>query len=475
MVAATAATTVLVYRDSGHDPAVLGFWAFTATVLLWGILAHVGNTGRFQHLPVAAGRVLAIIPAYNETTEALQATVRAVLNQTIACDLIVVDDGSVTPLHAFPDPRVRWVRQPNGGKRAAQITALYATEHGDYDFILTVDSDSEPHPDALDQLLRAMTDPQVWAATGWVHTRNYADNWVTRCADLDIGIAMVMNRSSRTQLGAIETVSGALALYRADLLWDEAQEYLRDARDAGDDRWLTSRALLRGTVVGVNEAVVDTDMPAQVRRTYQQRERWCRSTYVMALFSITRYRPASLIPLLIDFIYLVTTPLCLAAAAAATVCSAVTGAGFLRLSWADLAAFVTLGVIAKLGLCGLYLLRRPSMPMRQKVWSMLAAGTLLFVFGLFAATLPKYGALLRVRKSGWATRDVRGVTTRVPLPRPAEHTPRRARAEDAAAEGALRAAVQARAAVPNPRTRRDVESTAVLDFVEVSARLAPDR
>jgi len=28
---------------------------------------------------------------------------------------------------------------------------------------------------------------------------------------------------------AVETMSGALALYRADLLWDEAENYLRDA------------------------------------------------------------------------------------------------------------------------------------------------------------------------------------------------------------------------------------------------------
>jgi hyaluronan synthase len=108
VLAAAALTTLIVYRDSDGDPAVLGFWAFTATVLLWSVLAHVGTRGRYRHLPVAPGRVLAVIPAYNETTAAVHATVHAILRQTIACDIVVVDDGSVTPVQAFPHPRVRW-------------------------------------------------------------------------------------------------------------------------------------------------------------------------------------------------------------------------------------------------------------------------------------------------------------------------------------------------------------------------------
>lgn len=472
VVAAAGATTVLVYRGSGHDPAVLSFWAFTAVVLLWGLLSHVADSGRYRKLPVAPGRVLAIIPAYNETTGALHATVEAVLRQTIACDIIVVDDGSVNPLDAFRNPRVRWVRQPNGGKRAAQVTALYATERGDYEFILTVDSDSEPYPDALEQLLRAMSDPQVWAATGWVHTRNYTDNWVARCADLDIGTALVMNRSSRTQLGALETVSGALSVYRAELLWDESERYLADGEGAGDDHWLTSRAVLRGKVVGVKDALVDTDMPTQVRRTYQQRERWCRSTYLMARFSITQYRWVRLLPVLVDFVYLVTAPLCLTATVVAVGYSAARGQDFVGISLADVAAFLTLAVIAKLGLSGLYLLRRPRMSVGQKLLSMLAAATILFIFGVFAVTLPRYGSLLRLRRVAWATRELKGVVPLPPQPRrSAEHVPRRARTTGAIPPSVIRDAVQARTAVPAPRRRRDLNSTAVLDFVEIQGRL----
>lgn len=468
--ASVAVTTLFIYRDSGHDPAVLGFWALTAGVLLWGVLSHVGDTGRYVHLPVAPGRVLAIIPGYNETTEALHATVRAVLAQTVPCDIVVIDDGSAVPLRAFPHPRVRWARQANAGKRAAQITGLYATDRGDHDFVFTVDSDSEPHPDALEHLLRAMSDPEVWAATGWVHTRNYADNWVARCADLDIGSAMVTNRSSRTQIGAVETMSGAPALYRADLLWDEAEEYLLDTAGAGDDHWLTARALLRGKTVGVNEAVVDTDMPTGIRRTYQQRARWCKSTFLMAGFSIARHRWLQLIPLLINFVFLVTAPLCLVAVVVAVLWNPDAGTTH-GLSWADLAAFVTLAVIGKLALCGLYLLRRPGMPTRQKWLSMLMAGSLLFVFGVFAVVLPRYLSLLQLRQVRWTTRELRGVPTQTPTPARAVHVPRRARRTGAIPPDSIQRALQARSTVPQARRRSDLESTAVLDIVEVQRRV----
>jgi cellulose synthase/poly-beta-1,6-N-acetylglucosamine synthase-like glycosyltransferase len=470
-VASVAATTLLIYRDSSQDPAVLGFWALTAGVLLWGVLSHVGDTGRYLHQPVAPGKVLAIIPAYNETTEAVHATVHAVLAQTVPCDILVIDDGSVTPVHAFPHPRVRWARQANAGKRAAQITGLYATDRGDHNFVFTVDSDSEPHPDALENLLRAMSDPQVWAATGWVNTRNYADNWVARCADLDIGTALVMNRSSRTQIGAVETMSGALALYRADLLWEEAEGYLLDTSGAGDDHWLTARALLRGKAVGVNEAIVDTDMPTEIRRTYQQRARWCKSTFLMAGFSIVRYRWLQLVPLLINFIFLVTAPLCLAAVIVAAAWSRHHGAALGGLSWADLAAFATLAVIGKLALCGLYLLRRPSMPTRQKWLSMLAAGSLLFVFGIFAVVLPRYLSLMQLRQIRWTTREVTGMVAQTPPTFRPVHVPRRKRATGAIPADTIRRALQARPTGPEARRRRDLESTAVLDIVEVSNRL----
>ncbi len=59
----------------------------------------------------------------------------------------------------------------------------------------------------------------------------------------------------------------------------------------GDDRWLAMRALLRGQVVGVYEAGVETDMPATLRGTFRQRLRWARSWWWMLPFAYARLTP----------------------------------------------------------------------------------------------------------------------------------------------------------------------------------------
>lgn len=476
MVAALAVVTWLTYRDSHGDAYVMAFWVFVAAVLLWGLLSHLGGANRYTANPLPPGKVLALVPSYNEPVANVHATVRSMLAQTARCDIIVIDDGSVEPVTPFPHPRVRWIRQDNGGKRRAQITGLHATERGEYDYILTMDGDSAAYPDALEHLLRAMAEPEVWAATGWVVTRNYGDNWVARCADLDIGVAMVMNRSSRTGIGAIETMSGALALYRAELLWEEAEEYLSDNVGAGDDRWLTARALLRGKAVGVNEAIVETDMPTEVKRTYQQRIRWCKSTYLMAGYSIARYRLVQLIPSLINFIYIVTTPVSAAAALVAEAYNATHGYALIAITWADLGAFLAVGLLAKVCLSGLYLLGRPNMPVRQKLISLAASATLLFVFSIFAVILPKYAAIFKLREVRWTTREIKGRVVVVPqaptAPVRAKPEGRRRRAEEAPPQAALAQAMQARAGQPQARSRRDFEQTAVMGLNDLTERLS---
>jgi len=87
-------------------------------------------------------------------------------------------------------------------------------------------------------------------------------------------------------------------------------------------------------------------------------------------------------------------------------------------------------------------------------------------------TLPRFGSLLRLRRVAWATRELKGVVPLPPQPRrSAEHVPRRARTTGAIPPSVIRDAVQARTAVPAPRRRRDLNSTAVLDFVEIQGRL----
>lgn len=307
---------------------------------------------RFIHLPPAPGRVLAIIPAYNEDPAALNATVWSLINQTHEIDEIhVIDDGSAIPVVPFEHPRVFWHRQDNVGKRGAHVAVLRMFGRDAFDFVLTVDSDSTPYPDALDHLLRSMSDPNVQAATGMIYIKNFRQNLITRAADMDIGMSCVMMRASRTRLGALETTSGALALYRSDLLYDHLAGYAVEC-GTGDDRWLALRALLRGDVVAVYEAGVETDMPSTIKGTFRQRLRWSRSWWWMLPFVFTNLSVRKILSPAFGLAQLIIMPLFLAWLYAAY---ALHGPGARPLT-AYLVIYVACYLVVRGGVAALYLI-----------------------------------------------------------------------------------------------------------------------
>ena len=118
VTAALIGTTVVVFNRT-DDVVLLSYWSFGMSVIVACLVSFVRGR-RYLHLPPAEGRVLAIIPAYNESDEALHTTVRSLLRQTRAPDAIyVIDDGSAVPVTPFEDDRAVWMRQDNTGKRGS--------------------------------------------------------------------------------------------------------------------------------------------------------------------------------------------------------------------------------------------------------------------------------------------------------------------------------------------------------------------
>jgi cellulose synthase/poly-beta-1,6-N-acetylglucosamine synthase-like glycosyltransferase len=391
MVSAMAVSTILA-----------AYWVFGAAVIAVCLLAFAKGR-KFVNFPIAHGRTIAIIPAYNEPQEKLWACVRSLLAQTVKIDtIIVMDDGSADPVVPFDAPGVEWVRQANTGKRGAQVAALRRFHRDEFQFVMTVDSDSTPYPDALEHLLRAMSSPRVQAATGWIYVRNYSQSLVARAADMDIGGSCVMMRASRSMLGALETTSGALALYRSEILYDNLDEYEVEC-GTGDDRWLAMRALLRGQVVGVNEAGVETDMPATLNGTFRQRLRWARSWWWMLPFAYARLGWRQLASPTIGLTELLITPIVMAWAVSSWLI------GFrLRLSHPEAAlAFFGAYSALRFALSVLYLAGRPRMSRRQKLLSLVIGTPAAVVLNLLVLMPTRYYALARLRDNRWQTRQVK--------------------------------------------------------------------
>lgn len=411
VIAALAAVTVVVHRQT-DDKLLIGYWWFGALVITFCLVTfHIGR----RHLtrPVARGRVLCIIPAYNEDRDNLAACVQSVLAQTIDVDIEVIDDGSASPVLPVYHPRVTWRRQPNTGKRGAQVEVLKA--HGrrvgkrwvssTYDFVLTIDSDSRPHPDALERLLQAMSDHRVQAATGMIYIKNFEESLVARAADIDIGTSCVMMRASRSVMGCLETTSGALALYRASLLYDHLEAYAVEC-GTGDDRWLALRALERGQVVGVAEAVVETDMPTTVRGTRNQRLRWARSWWWMLPYVFRNLNARQLISPTYGMLQLIVAPVITVWALSGIVIGAVTGHARYDGTRGALALGVYLGayVVVRWALSALYLIGRPGMSTRQKWMSLLIGTPAAIMLNVFVLTPIRYWALAKLLDNRWQTR-----------------------------------------------------------------------
>ena len=401
VVGVLAAVTVLVNVQT-HDFVLIAYWYLGAGVIAACLIAF-GVGRRHTENPPAAGSVLCIVPAYNEDPEGLRKTVLALVKQTVPVDIVVIDDGSQVPVvPSVVHPRVSWRRQENTGKRGAQVAVLREYDRADYQFVLTVDSDSEPYPDACEQLLKAMHDPKIQAATGMIYIRNHDESWVSLAADIDIGTSCVMMRASRSMLGALETTSGALALYRSELLYDHLDGYAVEC-GTGDDRWLALRALRRGQVVAVAEALVETDMPTTLRGTYKQRLRWSRSWWWMLPYVVKFLGPKQLLSPLYGVTQLIVTPIMLAYIAFTTASS--DGARY-QSHGLILLVYLCAYVVVRYGLSALYLIGRPNVPFRRKVVLFLLGTPAAIHLNVLLLVPTRYVALGKLFDNRWQTREL---------------------------------------------------------------------
>ena len=424
VVAALTSTTLISWHSLLSSPVVLSYWMLANGTLLFCMLAFLIGR-RFNDGPVAAGRVAAIVPAYDEDPAELRNVVHSILRQSMPPEVIyVVDDGSKVPVgQPFYHPKVIWLRKENGGKRSAQVYALNRMNPAEWDFILTVDGDSILDRYALEHQLRAFSTDKhhrhrrrrplipgggaVMATTGMVLVRNRKHNLLTRLADMNIGTSCVMMRASRSLLGTLETTSGALAVYRAHILFKHKERYLDGSY--GDDRALAMYSALEGEVVGVNEAVVWSAMPTTAKLTYKQRLRWSKSWWCMIPFVLTNMRrfrqmffplfgltQLAIAPLTITYIFL----------------SSLYAVAHANFHARTLLLYVTVYLVVRYAMTALYMVERPGMKVHQKFLTWFFVTPLEAIYNLVFLNATKYIALVKLRDHHWGTRGAAIKVTR---------------------------------------------------------------
>ncbi len=410
-VAAWALTYHLYLGHTGFGFMLL-FYVFVAAMVVFYMVSAV-LSGNYSRKPVAPGRMIAVIASYNETDEALHATIAGLLNSVRPPDEIhVMDDGSATWSTPYDHPRVVWHQQSNMGKRHAQANVLrwirdqVAAGLAEMpDFIYTGDSDSVVERHATDQLLRAFSDPAVQGTTGLILVRNRTDNVLTCAQDLDIGTSCLLVRTSRSVLGAVSPTSGAMAMYRAAVLFDNLDDYVESGTN-GDDRRLSLYSLVRrvrlpsgkvvnGKVVAVNTAHVYTDMPPKAGDLWRQRLRWGKSGWQSLPFEITNLPFVPLAFRLYALALAVVLPIMYAWVGVSIVMG-----GHYQVLLIALAA----SMVIRYGETSLYAMIRPGMTGWQRLWMWLVMTPVAFAMNWFIIRPAKYWALTQLNKRGWVTR-----------------------------------------------------------------------
>ena len=121
-VAVLSLTTVRIAAIT-HDWILIVYWTLGASAIGGCLVAFIVGR-RYTHLPVAEGRVLCIVPAYNEPPESLarpstRCSRRPSRSTSWSSTTAPRSRGAIVR-----HPRVKWLGQENTGKRGAQVAVL---------------------------------------------------------------------------------------------------------------------------------------------------------------------------------------------------------------------------------------------------------------------------------------------------------------------------------------------------------------
>jgi hyaluronan synthase len=257
-------------------------------------------------------RVVVSIPAFNESPEAVDACLFALVNQTRPPELVdFVDDGShkvdYTELRKYwegqhGNTEITWTRKANEGKRRAHAVTFRSeletySENPSKTIFVTVDSDTVLSPSAMEEGLQRFADPTVMSVAGTELGYNHDRNFLTMIQNSMQQYSQVVISGAWSVSGDMFTNRGPFALIRAsafqpvmDVYADETF-YGRHVR-LGDDSLTALAGSMAGKSVQQISAVAFTMWPEKLSHHSRQRTRWARGRTVRNFWRL-KYLPLS--------------------------------------------------------------------------------------------------------------------------------------------------------------------------------------
>jgi len=257
------------------------FWL--AILLGLGRIAVMGMLAAFQYwrskketVPLPAvfhGKVSIMVPAYNESINAVN-TVNNLLQQDYPdYEIIFVDDGSTDDTYeivrkCFADEKVKVFSKANGGKASA---LNYGISVAGGKYIVCIDADTQLKHDAVSQLMKYFANDRVGAVAGNVKVGNER-NILTKWQSIEYITAQNFDRRAFDILNCITVVPGAIGAFSKQAL-EAAGGFTTDT--LAEDCDLTIRILRGGYIVrNCSKAIAVTESPETMKQFMKQRFRW---------------------------------------------------------------------------------------------------------------------------------------------------------------------------------------------------------
>lgn len=281
--------------DTLYVLAIITIWLsliMTIVTLIGGVIfifKHLEHTD-ITHLPALSRypRVTLVVPAHNEEL-VIQDTVRAILNLNYPADryeiLVYADncnDATAERVRelkqqGFTDRDLHVIERTGSGGKAGVLNDALKIAHGEY--LGVYDADAAPETNALYFLIqKVLEDPDRYAAAfGRNKTRNYQQNFLTRCINLEIVNTQRIQHTGLWQLFKIGRIPGTNFIINKAVVqsiggWNNGA--------LTEDTAISFSLMRAGKLIALaHRAEAFQQEPETLFAYYNQRKRWARGNY----------------------------------------------------------------------------------------------------------------------------------------------------------------------------------------------------
>ncbi len=236
--------------------------------------------------------VTIVVPLFNEGKSIYQ-TIESLVDldyprallQVIVVDDCSTDDSYEWALRGQRDfDNVRVIRNPhNMGKR---LGINHAVRVSTSEIVVSVDSDVLVDRNAVRELVKRFSHPQIAAVGGRVNVSNANENWLTRMQTVKYFFGYEYMKNLEKYFRSVMCLSGCLTAYRRSVLIElepilENRVVFGVPIKYGEDRFLTRQIVKAGyQTVSTLDAVCFTKAPPTLAKYFAQQLRWRRSNII---------------------------------------------------------------------------------------------------------------------------------------------------------------------------------------------------